>query len=101
MTYLSKKYEQHYATDENLKSDGTATANQVNTNILVWESEISRAAEQPLIVNVAGYPGVFLSNPHPYPRQPVPATLRVFPSKRDQEQPKRLRNEGDTINTMF
>ena len=53
------------------------------------------------LVNVAGYPGVFLSNPHPYPRRPVPATLRVFPSKRDQEQPKRLRNEGDTINTMF
>jgi hypothetical protein len=33
---------------ENLKSDGMATGNPADTNTLVWESEISRTAEQPL-----------------------------------------------------
>ena len=31
------------------------------------------------IGNVTGYPGVFQSNPHPYPSKPVPASMgRVF-----------------------
>ena len=37
--------------DKNIKSYGTATGNPTDTNILVWESEISWTAEQPLIVS--------------------------------------------------
>ena len=40
---------------------------------VVWVRDASDSLDPLLLGNATGYPGVFQSNPHPYPSKPVPA----------------------------
>ena len=45
---INVKHHDAPVSDKNLKSDSMAMGNPADTNKLIWESEISCAAEQPL-----------------------------------------------------
>ena len=56
-------------------------------------SFVIRESHVSYVVNNPGNPRVKISDPYPYPLDPYPSNPRVYPSKNDQKQPKRSRNE--------
>ena len=46
------------------------SAEELHTELL---AQVMEGVQVSVVGNTMGYPGVFLSNPHPYPSKPAPA----------------------------